>query len=272
MHSKDDLIAAAKALAERRGVHKLDMREFRRELGIGPRPIYRHFGNWRNLCRAAGLEPKMWNRLITDEAIFAAMHEAFIACGGVGTRNEFERRFRYSGNVLVRRFGNWRNALSEFRAWSAANAPEFAYFDQLDERIAALPSIHMTKELLKPRPPWDSKGARLCGDPIGFRALAHAPVNEQGVILAFGAIAHDLGYAVEAVAAAFPDCFAKRRVGEGRWESVRIEFEFRSRNFRDHGHEPSGCDLIVCWEHDWPSCPLEVLELKSAIAAFKAAG
>ena len=30
-----------------------------------------------------------------------------------------------------------------------------------------------------------------------------------------------------------------------RWRRVRIEFEFKSRNFREHGHDPDQCDLIV---------------------------
>jgi hypothetical protein len=44
---------------------------------------------------------------------------------------------------------------------------------------------------------------------------------------------------------------------------VRIEFEFKSRNFRDHGHSPQGCDIIVCWRHNWPECPphLEVVRM-----------
>jgi len=29
--------------------------------------------------------------------------------------------------------------------------------------------------------------------------------------------------------------------------------------------QPKECDLIVCWEHDWTECPIEVLELKEAI-------
>ena len=40
----------------------------------------------------------------------------------------------------------------------------------------------------------------------------------------------------------------------------RIEFEFESRNFRDHGHPPDGCDIIVCWRHNWAECP-EHLEI-----------
>jgi hypothetical protein len=44
-----------------------------------------------------------------------------------------------------------------------------------------------------------------------------------------------------------------------------VELEQESRNFLKHGHDPNGCDLIVCWEHNWDECPLEVIELKSVI-------
>lgn len=54
----------------------------------------------------------------------------------------------------------------------------------------------------------------------------------------------------------------------GRWQRVAIEFEFLSRSFRDHGDDPKGCDLIVCWAHNWLECPSEVVELRSAIAAL----
>ncbi|MEM2988122.1 MAG: hypothetical protein QXK26_03675, partial [Candidatus Bathyarchaeia archaeon] len=65
----------------------------------------------------------------------------------------------------------------------------------------------------------------------------------------------------------FPDCEAKRqmdRKGE-RWQRVRIEFEYLSSDFKRHGHPVEGCDLIVCWKHDWPECPLEVIELSEVI-------
>lgn len=45
---------------------------------------------------------------------------------------------------------------------------------------------------------------------------------------------------------------------------IRIEFEYRSRNFKLHRHEPRGCDWIVCWIHNWPEAPssLRVVELR----------
>jgi hypothetical protein len=90
---------------------------------------------------------------------------------------------------------------------------------------------------------------------MDFRGLRHEPVNEQGVVLLFGMVAKELGYIVEAVQSGFPDCEAKRQIAPQRWQRVHIEFEFESRNFRDHGHPITGCDIIVCWRHNWPDPP-----------------
>jgi hypothetical protein len=108
------------------------------------------------------------------------------------------------------------------------------------------------------------------GDPIHFPGLRYAPINEQGVVFLFGMVARELGFQVEAIQAPYPDCVGKRRIKDGKWKHVRIEFEFVSRNFKDHGHDPVGCDLIDCWEHNWPECPIEVLELKKEIDQLEA--
>ena len=75
-----------------------------------------------------------------------------------------------------------------------------------------------------------------------------------------------LGFLVLRIQTEFPDCEAMRVVGENRLQRVKIECEYESRNFLKHMHEPTGCDLIVCWEHNWPECPLEVVELKTAVS------
>jgi hypothetical protein len=75
---------------------------------------------------------------------------------------------------------------------------------------------------------------------------------------------------VEAVQGGFPDCEAKRQIAANKWQRVKIEFEYESRNFRDHGHDPDGCDVIVCWAHTWQDIPpnLEILELRSVIQSL----
>ena len=114
---------------------------------------------------------------------------------------------------------------------------------------------------------WAKSGDLVYGSFLNFRGLQHSPLNEQGVVFLFGMICLELGFVVEAIRDGYPGCEAKRRIDRHRdqWERVRIEFEYRSSGFKDHGHNPKGCDLIVCWIHDWTECPFEVVELRSAI-------
>jgi hypothetical protein len=87
----------------------------------------------------------------------------------------------------------------------------------------------------------------------------------MGVVFLFGTLAEKLGFMVTLVQAEFPDCEALREVGPRRWQRIRIEFEFESRNFLRHDHCAEACDLIVCWVHNWPECPLEVVELREVM-------
>lgn len=112
------------------------------------------------------------------------------------------------------------------------------------------------------------KELSIVGDLINFRGLVYAPVNENGVIFLFGKIADDLNMYIEEIKPGFPDCIARRFVGKG-WERIRIEFEFKSSNFVQHQHIVEDCDIIVCWEHDWKNCPLEVIELKTEIQGLE---
>ncbi len=98
---------------------------------------------------------------------------------------------------------------------------------------------------------------------LGRGPLRYEPKNEHGVVFLFAHLAARLRLRVEAIQSRFPDCTAYRLTGRGE-RRVRIEFEYRSRNFRAHRHDPKRCDMIVCWEHDWPDAPrrLEVVELR----------
>lgn len=90
--------------------------------------------------------------------------------------------------------------------------------------------------------------------------LDYAPENELGVVFLFSCLARKkYGLRVAQVKAGFPDCIAYQGT-----KRIRIEFEFKSRNFRTHAHKHRNCDWIVCWEHNWPGAPknLEVKELR----------
>lgn len=106
------------------------------------------------------------------------------------------------------------------------------------------------------------------GRMLGFRAFAHVPTYEQDVVGMFNVIADEIGFQIVSNRNAFPDCETNRRIegsARNRYKKCLIEFELRSSDFKAHKHPVNGCDLIVCWEHNWNDCPLEVLELKSKI-------
>ena len=204
------------------------------------------------------------------------MKDVFVKCGGVCTKMKFAKLCKYSVDVYRRHFGKWNDVLLAFEAWLKESGEDFPFLDQLPRE----PDFHRAEENVltdgkKAKPAsWDSLGTMTYGSFLNFRGLQHAPVNEQGVVFLFGMVCRDLGFVVEAVRTGYPDCEAKRRVNPKRdeWERVRVEFEYCSSYFQDHGHDLTGCDVIVCWEHDWPGCPLEVIELKTAIQPLSEQG
>jgi hypothetical protein len=99
---------------------------------------------------------------------------------------------------------------------------------------------------------------------INFRGMLYAPQTESGVLYLFGKVAEDLNMYIEELRPEAPDAIARRFTGKG-WERLRVEFEQRSSDFKHGGRDAEACDLIVCWEHDWPTCPLEVIELRDRI-------
>jgi hypothetical protein len=101
--------------------------------------------------------------------------------------------------------------------------------------------------------------------PLHLPEMAYAPTNEMGVMFLFALMARRLGFVVQRLQAGFPDCEAMRETAPGRCQLVWIEFEFESRNFAKHRHRRDGCDMIVCWKHNWKDCPLEVIALSEVV-------
>ncbi len=103
-----------------------------------------------------------------------------------------------------------------------------------------------------------SERSSLSGLPLdGVPGMRYGPVNELGVVCLFALISKRLGYSIVRVQPGFPDCIALRRTAKG-WKQVRIEFEYYASSFKSHGHNPKGCDEIICWENDWPNAPKKI--------------
>lgn len=142
-----------------------------------------------------------------------------------------------------------------------------------DEGLAKL---HGVEEIEKPEEKPEEAFHKLektqlheTGDILGVRGIVYEPINEQGVILLFAALAHELDFRIEGIRSRFPDALLRRKNVKRRWTSCKAEFEYKASDFKIHGHDPGQCDLIICWENDWKDCPVEVLSLKEKVKDFK---
>lgn len=274
--SREEIIEAARrAGADAPG--PISRADFERITGISQHHIYRRFpeGGWSEVKALAGLErhPKD-NQTLTDDDLLREFHRVATDLGDVPTWAVFDAKATISADVIRRRFGGLQGTLRRYGEWLKVNDPDSSVADRLNLRsrhevpLPPAPEVGAdSSQVEKEASAWSKLEGPEFGPPIDFRGLRHAPINEQGVVFLFGMVAYELGFIVEAVHASYPDCEAKRRIdpkGE-RWQRVRVEFEFRSRTFLAHGHDPAKCDVIVCWEHDWPECPLKVVELRRAI-------
>jgi len=274
--NRDDILKAIQLCAHELA-HSPSRSEFLAHSGLGEYHVLKYFESWTDAVLAAGLRPDLTNRRLSKEDLLEDWGNIVRAKRQIPTRSQYRREGKYSPGVFEKRFGPWSSIPAKFVDFANSNSewadvvallpvpkpkpkPEREYLSNESAEISTLVSQTQQRySKLADRPTY--------GNPIDFRGLRHEPVNENGVVFLFGIVARELGYSVEAVQAGFPDCEAKRQVGVGRWQRVRIEFEFESRNFRDHGHSPDGCDIIVCWRHNWPECPnhIEVVELWNVI-------
>ena len=53
------------------------------------------------------------------------------------------------------------------------------------------------------------------GGILGVRGIVYEPINEQGVILLFAALCHDLGFMIEGIRSSFPDALLRRKNSKG---------------------------------------------------------
>lgn len=278
---RDEVLKAIRASAESLG-RPPSRSEFKIASGMTEYQVLKHFPSWREAVRAAGLEPHSANVPIDPGVLLNDWGEFVRSVRRILTRDQYRRHGTYSPGVFERKFGPWSAIPSKFREF-AEGKPEWAdvvallpnehartAFPAIPSAVAGLSSSSHSAVTTHRHSRLDDRPTY--GNPIDFRGLRHEPVNEQGVVFLFGMVARELGYHVEAVQTGYPDCEAKRQVDAGKWKRVRIEFEFESRNFRDHGHPPDGCDVIVCWRHNWAECPpsLEVVELSSIIRTLSA--
>ena len=249
--------------------------------GINLSRVYARFDDWPTLCAEAGLLPSEKPPEISSDRLVADLHAAIMEAGGFKRSATLLRRVPGSPGTYYRRFGDWGGMLRALKIWVATHAPEFPYGRELDRRLAnqarrkprggvapasladqaALaqrrragigPAARVSRHGLGPGQR-DGRGAGLRHGRRRYRLRGRSGRHCLPGLFRAAPVADEPGGALGA---------------DARWEPVRVEFEYRSRNFFYHGHEVDECDVIICWQHDWPDCPLEVLALEDVVASL----
>ncbi len=260
--TKEEIMAAIVETAKEMG-ESPSRTDLLKAAGINKRALRKHFGTYQRALDACGLERNGGGRKVPMERLFQDWTRVAREVKHVPRATEYEQLSQYSVRPLMTRFGLWVNIPLAMKFYAEEKGLADDWKDVLE-----MVDRHSQEHGDVPRPSAPLSGPKILTDrpmyglPLQGCPLVFAPTNEAGVVYLFGVLSERLGFLVLRVQTEFPDCEAMRIVDGNRMQWVRIEFEFESRNFLRHMHEPNGCDLIVCWEHNWPECPLEVVELR----------
>jgi hypothetical protein len=275
-HDRESILETLRNLAKRLGQDSLTKQEI--ATAIQPSTVAQYFGNLGNALEAAGLKRgsstahlRDRSPTLTDNDLFQSILKVEQQLGREPTTNEYAADGQYSATPFRKRFGKWSDAIVHYRKWKAEGGAESNGMATLPDAAPAT-SPENSNRRFAPLFQTNNTPAQLYGEPIDFRGLRHAPINEQGVVYLFGMVSRELGFYIEAIQQGFPDCEGKylHHAGRNLWAKARIEFEFKASSFHEHGHDANQCDFVVCWVNDWPDCPIKVIELRSEILRLSA--
>ena len=267
-----------------------------KKLGISERRLRTEFGSVPEVMRAAGLETRGVGYRPDLTSIMLDWAMVARKLGRAPTEYEYVRAGKYSAKPLLRHFGKWSLVPENFVRFVRERKIQRAWRDVVEMMVKRQAAIAQTatrildaarsakadtvklewnaergtQQLrLRARPGRPVYGAAMVGP-----GMIHEPVNEDGVICLFGMLVERLGLVVRRIQSQFPDCEVLYETEPGRWINLNIEFEFESRNYAKHEHPHQGCDLLVCWIHNWRQCPaeIEVLELRKTVREIGRSG
>jgi hypothetical protein len=262
--SRVEILQAIRSCA-RKLKHNPSRRDLRR-LRISEETLYKHFGGLKGALEKAGLRPSGSGFRQQESTVLLDWARVARKLGKIPTVTEYESRGGFSDMPFHTRYGNWTSVPDAFQRFARKEKIQGKWKDVLGMigaqaekvkgsmvKVRASHGRTRKQDIFHDRP--------LYGPVMNLPEMVHEPLNEMGVVFAFGLVARQLGFKVLRFQTAFPDCEALREVVRGQLQRMKLEFEFESRNFLRHKHRIDGCDGIVCWKHNWKECPLEVIEL-----------
>jgi len=263
--TRDECISEMKRVASLLGQTYLTGKSYDKHANINSKRVNRVFGSWHEALAAAGLSASPnFVRAIPLESLADNFLRVVKELRKIPTLPQLVRRTKPSVGTYSAKFGGYNKFKEKAISFILASSPS------LPSDIKTMLATELSRIRSLESPTVAEAASRVPhqqGRTLNFRAFAYAPTSEHDVVQMFGAIAHELGFEIIGNRSAFPDCEARRRTATTResYEKCLIEYEFSSSDYKKHKHPVTGCDLIVCWIHDWLECPIEVLELSEVI-------
>jgi hypothetical protein len=266
---REEIIQAIRECAEKLG-RSPSLRELLRMKGISEQNLQAECGSLRHALQAAGIESTGRGYNLSEAELLLDWAKVARKLKKTPTVAEYETNGRFTNMPFSKRYQRWTLVPAAFRRFIQKEKLEAQWQDVLalvETRLKEVDTSRARPKRLPRKSPLYSDRP-VYGSPLLLPELAHAPTSEGAVIFAFGAMARRLGFVVLRIQPGYPNGEAVREMAKDQWQRVRIEFELESRNFLRHRHKKDGCDMIVCWRHNWPECPknIEVLELSKMVA------
>jgi hypothetical protein len=266
--SKEEVIRLVRELAKKLG-RAPSTREVEIMTPVTRQQIRRRFGNLTNILRACELGKPMAGLRIPTSALFRDWATVARKLKKLPSAAEFNKLGKHSVGAFQRLCAQWSAVPRMMFEYAEEKELESQWGDVVNMMRDRLRNGGATNPdkwpLLASGHPRIKRDRPVYGPAMLPTTLMHIPTNEAGVMFLFATMALQMGFMATIVRSDFPDCEALREIEPSKWQRVLIEFEYESRNFLKHGHKVKECDLIVCWEHNWPECPLEVIELKKVV-------
>ena len=266
---RHEVMAAIRACAEKLG-RVPSIADLMKHERLDRTEIRKHFGNYKTALEECQMEVPRWGQQAQVEDVFRDWMGVARTLKRPPTLYEYEWAGKYRRRQLRRHFGVYGRVAEGMRLY----AEEHGLAGEWEDVMATLGQPPRGRCSYAPTTTvmggasGEANGS-VYGPVVRAHGFVYGPTNENGVVCLVGAMAEELGFLIQKIQTAYPDCEAMRVLPGGRLTPVRIEFEYESRNFQTHMHDPAGCDLIVCWEHNWEDCPLEVVELRSATGRLR---
>lgn len=124
MSTREELLGLLRELIEREGPG-VTLRQFERETGISVRQVYRRWGDWKSLSRAAGQPERGRPGVVhTDGVLLAELNRVSAACGEFPTKAAFDRLSSFCWGTIERRFGKRPAVWERYREWLVTQGEE----------------------------------------------------------------------------------------------------------------------------------------------------